>query len=276
MARTALLGGVALLFSACQATENPEPKGMARFAADPVFCASHDLPEPMTYTAQGTPVSFPTPDGKTGRGYRSDPVSGEDAVLLVFHEWWGLNDHIRRETDRLADSLDITVLALDLYDGKVAATRDEASNLMQNARPDRLKAIIQGAIRLIGPKPRIGTIGWCFGGSWSLQASILAANQGAACVMYYGMPVEQEDELAPLAAPVLGLFASRDGWITREVVLNFAEKCHVMGKDFRYYFFDAEHAFANPTSPRFNEPAAREAQAKALTFLREHLRLPGR
>ncbi len=276
MARSALLAGVALFFSACQTTENPEPNGMARFAADPVFCAGHDLPVPMTYTAQGDPVSFPTPDGKTGRGYRSGPASGGDAVLMVFHEWWGLNDYIRQETDRLADSLGITVLALDLYDGKVAATRDEASQLMQQSRPDRLKAIIQGAIRLVGPKPRIGTLGWCFGGTWSLQASILAANQGAACVMYYGMPVEKEDELAPLSAPVLGIFASRDGWITREVVLNFAEKCHDMGKDFQYFFFDAEHAFANPTSLRFNESAAREAQAKALTFLREHLRLPGR
>jgi carboxymethylenebutenolidase len=44
---------------------------------------------------------------------------------------------------------------------------------------------------MLGKSAKIGTIGWCFGGGLSLQASLTAGKQAAATVMYYGMPEER-------------------------------------------------------------------------------------
>ena len=84
---------------------------------------------------------------------------------------------------------------------------------MQGVKEDRAKAIIKGAIAYAGPNAHIATIGWCFGGGWSLQASLLAGKQDVACVMYYGMPEQDVNKLKTLHADVLGNFANKDNWI---------------------------------------------------------------
>lgn len=218
-------------------------------------------------------MEFKTPDGATARAYTLKPTQAGNKFLFVFHEFWGLNDQIRREADRLADSLGkVTVMALDLYDGKVTDNSDEASKLMSAVKPQRCEAIIKGALALAGENAKVATIGWCFGGGWSLRSSILAGHRGAGCVLYYGMPVEKADELAPLQASVLGIFARQDGWINEKVVGKFEALAKATGKQLNVQWYDAEHAFANPSSPRYNEQAAREANAEALAFLREKLK----
>jgi hypothetical protein len=70
----------------------------------------------------GSMVEFATIDGKQGRGYlvkSANPKSKK--YIFLFHEWWGLNDYIKREADKIAADLkDVNVLAIDLYDGNVA------------------------------------------------------------------------------------------------------------------------------------------------------------
>ena len=122
-----------------------------------------------------------------------------------------------------------------------------------------------------GEDSKVATIGWCFGGGWSLKSSILAGEQGAGCVIFYGMPVQQADQLVNLQAEVLGLFAEKDGWITPDVVNKFEALMKATGKKITTKQFDAEHAFANPSSPRYNEAAAQEANTLALEFLKEKL-----
>jgi len=119
----------------------------------------------------------------------------------------------------------------------------------------------------------IATIGWCFGGGWSLKASIHLGTQGAGCVMYYGMPVPNAVDLAPLKADVLGIFAKQDKSITDAVVLKFKENCKLARKNLTVKTYDADHAFANPSSPRFNEEAATQANEEALKFLKAQLKL---
>ena len=104
-----------------------------------------------------------------------------------------------------------------------------------------------------------------------MRTSILAAERGAGCVMYYGMPVEKAEELAALQVDVLGIFAEQDKWINREVIGKFEALAKATGKKVENHWFVAEHAFANPTSPRYNGAAAQEANALALAFLREKL-----
>ena len=192
--------------------------------------------------------------------------------MIIVHEWWGLNDYVRAESERFFGALEnTTVLALDLYDGNVATEREQAQEFMQGLSEDRATAIVAGALAYAGPEARIGTLGWCFGGGWSLKTSIAAGNNGKACVMYYGMPVKTAAELAPLQAPILGIFATKDGWINEEVIGKFEELTAATKKELTVKWFEAEHAFANPTRDIYKQEAAEEANELSIEFLKKHL-----
>ena len=67
----------------------------------------------------------------------------------------GTNDYIKRESDNISTELgNVNVLALDLYDGKVAATPDSAMKLVQAVKTERLENIIKGALGYAGPKAK--------------------------------------------------------------------------------------------------------------------------
>jgi carboxymethylenebutenolidase len=251
-----------------------EGEGMEQFADDKEFQDQHETPAKMDFDGAGEMVTFATPDGQEGSAYAILPDNPTENYLFVIHEWWGLNDQIKKEADRLASELEgTTVMALDLYDGNVTDDQAQAGKYMEqaSAKPDRLEAIIKGALAKAGEDAKVATIGWCFGGGWSLRTSILAGDQGAGCVMYYGMPVEKADQIAPLKADILGIFAKEDKWINEEVIGKFEGLAKATGKDIETHWFEADHAFANPSSPRYNEEAAQKANTLALNFLKEHL-----
>ncbi len=245
----------------------------ARFASETSFRNLHPLPAAYKHTnAKGKEITFTTPDGKEGSAYFIKASGNSDQYLLVIHEWWGLNDHIKKESDKLFASLNnVNVMALDLYDGQVATTHEEAGKLVQSVKEDRAKAIINGAIAYAGKGAEIATIGWCFGGGWSLQATILAGEQAAGCVMYYGMPVQDMEEIKQIKTDVLGIFAAQDGRITPEVARDFEDKMEAADKNIKIKIFDAGHGFANPSGSQYNEAAAQEANKLSIAFLKEHL-----
>ncbi|MCB0519866.1 MAG: dienelactone hydrolase family protein [Lewinellaceae bacterium] len=246
---------------------------MAKFTSDSEFKDAHEKPAAINFQGKGEMMEFRTPDGGMAKAYAVKQNPRTTKYLFVIHEWWGLNDQIKQEADRLFDSLgNVTVMALDLYDGQVTDNPDEAGKIMNAVKPERCEAIIKGALAVAGKDGEVATIGWCFGGGWSLRSSILAEGRGAGCVMYYGMPVEKVEELAPLNAPILGLFAKKDGWINEPVINKFEQLCKATGEHLEVHWFDADHAFANPSSPRYNEAAAQEANKLALAFLREKLK----
>lgn len=246
---------------------------MSQFAADEEFKNKHQEPAKDIYYGKGRMIKFATPDGKEGSAYVLAPAQSSGKVLFIIHEWWGLNDHIKKEADRLFDSLqNVTVMALDLYEGKVADNQDDAAAYMQLVTAERSEAIIKGALGQAGSGAKVATIGWCFGGGWSLRASIMAGAQGAGCVMYYGMPVTELTELGPLKAEVLAIFASQDAWITPQVAEDFQKAAKSANKKLRIEMFDADHAFANPSGDNYDAVAAEKANAAALAFLREKLK----
>ncbi|MCH2082299.1 MAG: dienelactone hydrolase family protein [Saprospiraceae bacterium] len=245
---------------------------MAQFANDEKFKDAHEEPSPTELSSSGSMIEFDTPDGQTGSAFAILPSGETKSYLFVIHEWWGLNDNIKQEAQKYADSLDnVAILALDIYDGKVADNPDDAGQLMQGIQEDRAKAIINGALTYAGDDAKVATIGWCFGGGWSLKSSIIAGDKAAGCVMYYGMPVQEKEAIAPLKADILGIFAENDGWITPEVVTNFETMAKDAGKVITVHQYDADHAFANPSSPRYLKEAAQDANSKALAFLRTKL-----
>lgn len=242
--------------------------------ADEEFKEAHDEPKEITFDGKGKMTTFKTSDGKTGTAYRVNSTETDvEKYLFVIHEWWGLNDHIKREADRLYEELNeqVTVMALDLYDGNVATTRDDASKFMKGVSDERVTKIVKGAINQTGEYAEIATIGWCFGGSWSLKSSILAGQKGAGCVIYYGKPVTDAKDLAPIQSDILGIFAKNDEWITPEVAKDFENLAKATGKNIENHIFDADHAFANPSSKAYNSQSAKDANQLARDFLKDRL-----
>lgn len=242
-------------------------------ASTAAFASLHEKPVPFTLEdAAGKPVSFKAADGSTAMGYEIRSSKKTNKWVFVIQEWWGLNDYIKRESEILSRELDnVNVLALDLYDGKVAATPDSAMKLVQAAKTERLENIIKGALVYAGANAEIYTIGWCFGGMWSLQATLLAGKQAAGCVMYYGRPETNMEKLKTLNCDVIGFFGNQDRSPSPEMVTRFEADMQAAGKKLTAYKYEANHGFANPSNPSFNKEATADAHVKAIAFLKAHL-----
>ena len=226
---------------------------------------------------KGKMIKYDVADGNRANAYfipakTQGEAEGSQLWLFVIHEWWGLNDNIKQEAERLyaeLSDLDVNVIALDLYDGKWTDKREEAGKLMQSVKEERARAIIQGAFTYAGDQARVGTIGWCFGGGWSLQSALMGKEKTTACVMYYGMPEKDAEKLESLASDVMFVWPSQDRWINEDVKEEFEIKMERAGKNLSVLEYDADHAFANPSGSRYNEEAAQDANAKALEYLKQ-------
>lgn len=277
MKKTILLFALALIGYTAHAQKHSccQPAATEAFAmlgAKSDFQSAHLAPEPISFEpTTGKMITFKTNGGKDGNAFQVNSASPSSHYLYVFHEWWGLNDYIKKETEELAAALPgVNVIAVDLYDGKIATNAEEAGATMQAVRKERAESLILGAYEIAGKSASIQTIGWCFGGGWSLQAAMLAGTKNIGCVMYYGMPEKDENKLKALNAPVLGIFASQDGWINKPVVDAFETQMKQLNKAVTIHWYDAEHAFANPSNPKFNKDAASDAMTKSIAFIKSN------
>ena len=201
-------------------------------------------------------------------------------AIIVIHEWWGLNDGVRAMADRLA-GLGYIVLAVDLFGGKTASTPAEARYLMLKVveNPDLATANIQQAYQFLkdtAGAPRIASLGWCFGGGWSLNTALLFPDELDAAVIYYGQVTDNESKLEPLNVPILGIFAAEDKGIPVESVKGFKQALENLGKNYEIEIFPGVgHAFANPTGKSYNADVADKAWNQTVAFLDSHLTAPG-
>lgn len=220
-------------------------------------------------------ISLPISGEEDGKAFSLAATEPTDKFVFVIHEWWGLNGHIKREAEKLYHALGmkVNILALDLYDGQVGTTREEASTLMRGIDKERLFKIIASAKEYAGEEAQIGTIGWCFGGGWSLQASIALGDQAAGCVIYYGWPEKDIERLKTLETKVLGIFGTKDQGIPARLIQGFEKNMAAAGKDLTVHNFDAGHGFANPSNPNHVKKATEEAWALSLAFFNEQLAL---
>jgi len=207
--------------------------------------------------------------------YEVKPEEDTQKAVLLIHEWWGLNEHIKSVADQLAH-LGYNALAIDLYSEKVAQNPKEASKLMKKVKgKEAYEKLRSGLIYLkqrSGPQTQIATIGWCFGGGWSLKASLANPQLVSATIIYYGELENDPDVLKKLKGPVLGIFATEDNWITPQWVMTFKTALEQAGVTHEIYSYDADHAFANPSGKRYNQDAYLDAWDKTLTFLRQNLK----
>lgn len=217
-------------------------------------------------------VTLTTLSGKEVKASLAVPAELPAPAVLLIHEWWGLNDQIKAVAAELANQ-GFLALAVDLYGGEVATDPTDAQNHMNAVDPEQATETLAGWIGWLKADSRgtgkVATVGWCFGGGWSLNASIAAPVD--ATVIYYGRVERSPEDLAKLEGPVLGHFAERDEWINREMVAGFEKNMGLAGKTLEVHWYDADHAFANPTGDNYRKPEAELAWSRTLAFLRQNL-----
>ena len=223
----------------------------------------------------GERVNFKT-NGTTAPGYLARPAKPGPGVIVI-QEWWGLVPHIEHVADRFAAE-GFVALAPDLYHGESAKSPDQAGKLMMSLRIEDAARDLAGAIDYLAAlpdvtSPKVGTIGFCMGGALSLFAACGNPKVGAAVVFYGGHPNVTPD-LPALTAPVLGIFAGKDGFVTPQVVGELDRKLTELGKRHSFHTYpDVDHAFFNDVRPEvYNAAAAADAWAKTLAFLRQELK----
>lgn len=217
-------------------------------------------------------VTLTTLSGKEVKASLAVPAELPAPAVLLIHEWWGLNDQIKAVAAELANQ-GFLALAVDLYGGEVATDPTDAQNHMNAVDPEQATETLAGWIGWLKADSRgtgkVATVGWCFGGGWSLNASIAAPVD--ATVIYYGRVERSPEDLAKLEGPVLGHFAEQDKWINREMVAGFEKNMGLAGKTLEVHWYDADHAFANPTGDNYRKPEAELAWSRTLAFLRQNL-----
>jgi carboxymethylenebutenolidase len=195
------------------------------------------------------------------------------AVVLI-HEWWGLNDQIKAVATELAN-LGFMALAVDLYKGGVADTREDAMALMQAVNEEEANDTLTGWIDWLRRHQqcngKVGTMGWCFGGGWSLNASMETPVD--ATIIYYGNVTRTPKQLSRLQGPVLGHFGTLDKSIDEAMVGGFERAMAEAGKaeQLEVHWYVADHAFANPTGARYDADDAALAWSRSVSFLHRHL-----
>lgn len=287
---TAVIGMLGILgaLAACDpgSRDQPAEDGQARQSADRML-REHENDSGTPSAGAGIPpqrevvaetLAYAEVDEELVYGHFVFPSDMVNPLpgLIVVHEWWGLNDGVRAMADRLAAEGYI-VLAVDLFGGKTAEYPPDARELMLAAlqKPELAEANLRQAyefVRDTGGAPRIGSLGWCFGGAWALNTALMFPDELDATVIYYGQVPADENRLAPLNVPILGLFAEDDRGIPVESVRGFEQALEKLEKDYRIEIFpDVGHAFANPSGTNYNAAAAERAWELTTQFLRDHL-----
>ncbi|HSP16016.1 MAG TPA: dienelactone hydrolase family protein [Thermoanaerobaculia bacterium] len=223
-------------------------------------------------------VKFKSAAGEA-QGYLATPADdkGTHPAIIVIQEWWGLNDWVREQTDRFAKQ-GYVALAVDLYRGKSTTSADEAHELMRGLPEDRAMADLEGGFNYLASREdvdpkRIGVIGWCMGGGYSLM---LAASEPrlAAGVVNYGHLMTDPKTIAGIKVPLLGNFGAEDRGIPAADVRAFEDLLHKkLGKqaDFKVYE-GAGHAFMNPNNKGgYVAAAAADAWQRIDRFFANHL-----
>lgn len=216
-------------------------------------------------------VTFPS--GKdTVSGFLVEPEkAGKYPALIVIQEWWGLNDWVKEQTQKLAEQ-GYVALAPDLYRGKVATDPGTAHELMRGMPQDRAVADLNAAFAYLSAKNnvdpvRIGSIGWCMGGGLSLQLAIHQPKL-AACVVNYGALPTDPADIGQIFAPVLGNFGADDHGITPDDVHAFEKAMGKFGRFCSVKIYDgAGHGFMNQNNESGYRPeAAADAWKRIVDF----------
>jgi len=198
-------------------------------------------------------------------------------AVVMIHENRGLNEHIKMMADTLAKE-GYVVLAVDLFNGRVASNQQDAGQLSGSVRENPTEAIanLRAAVRYLASldnveASQISSLGWCFGGQQSLQLALNTEPDYplSSTIIYYGRLVSDPDELSKIKWPVLGIFGDQDDSIPVENVTNFKAALDSIGIPNEIHVYEGVgHAFANPSRDSYAPEQTADAWNKTLSFLK--------
>ena len=200
------------------------------------------------------------------------PENEAKGAVVVIHEWWGINDHIRDIAGRYAKEGYLCV-APDLYRGKGAKNTEEASKLMQALAIEDGIETIRKAIAVAKQTynvQKISITGYCMGGTFALRAACEVDELAAAAPFYGDIP--EENVLKRLKVPTLFIAGKRDAWINAEKVNALKGAVSKYKLPVEVVLYDADHAFFNDTRPEvYDSEAATDAWQRVLNHFRKNL-----
>jgi carboxymethylenebutenolidase len=214
---------------------------------------------------------------ETVHGYLAMPNKpGRHPGLVVIHEWWGQTPWVRGEARKFADE-GYVALAVDLYRGKVTSDPRVAAKMSSSLPRDRAERDLKAAYAYLASRPdvessKIGSVGWCFGGGYSLALAEIEPHL-AACIVNYGELTTDPSVIDSIHAPILGNFGADDQVIKPAEVRNFEAAMRKAGKSLNAKIYPgAPHAFENPGNKTGYRPqAAADAWSRMTAFLHRTL-----
>jgi len=203
--------------------------------------------------------------------YVDRPEHDTNTAVILIHEWWGINQHIRDLASRYAGE-GYNCVAPDLFRGRVAQDTAEASALMQAlVVEDGIETIRKAmdAARDTYGFDQFVINGFCMGGTFALRAACEISELKAAAPFYGDIP--EEDVLKRLSVPTLFIAGKRDSWINPEKVNGLRDAAAKFGLPVEVISYDADHAFFNDTRPEvYNPEAAKDAWQRVLKHFKKH------
>lgn len=216
-------------------------------------------------------LHFDTAGGPT-TAYVANPAQTNGKAVILIHEWWGLNAHIKDIATRYAAE-GFTAIAPDLYRGRIATDSTEASRMMNELKSDdgldTIHRTIEAAALALDVS-HFGITGYCMGGTFALLAACKLDGLSAAAPFYGDIP--DEATLKDLTTPTIFISGTRDGWITPEKVAALEDAAERFELPIHSVKYDADHAFFNDTRPEVYDPsAANDAWALVTGFFNDKL-----
>ncbi|MCW5977959.1 MAG: dienelactone hydrolase family protein [Bryobacteraceae bacterium] len=207
--------------------------------------------------------------------YIAFPRSGSGAGVLVLHACWGLTPFYRELCDRLALE-DFVALAPDLYEGRTAATEEEARKLRHAKRKEpALKLIVRGlhelakhdGVTTVG----IGVLGFSMGGDWALRLAAHPSLPVSTTVTFYAA---RGGDFRKSRSAFLAHFAETDPWVPTSSIAKMQKSLKSAGREFSFQTYaGTRHWFFEKDRPEaFDRAAAELAWTRTMDFLRTHLK----
>ncbi|MEN3027941.1 MAG: dienelactone hydrolase family protein, partial [Aquificaceae bacterium] len=217
----------------------------------------------------GKTVSFKK-DGVEVSGYLAEPEFGRGPLVLVFHEWWGLVDHIKDVCERYAKE-GFFAFGIDLYNGQTASDPEKAGKLMQELFQKNFaeaEAKVKACIEHFREQgiTSMGATGFCCGGTCTWYFGSRFSDSFGALVPYYGLYSIVPIDFSGIRAPVLAVHAGKDAFIPLSDVVKAIEECNKYNVNAQFIIYaGVDHAFFNDTRPEvYHEEYAKDVWEKTV------------
>ena len=249
---------------------------LATAQQDAVDEQAEALLQAMELDAEGTAVSVDLEKGrlitiKTAigtqlQGFVAGPLDAKQGILLL-HDRWGLNETMRQRVELFA-ARGYRALAIDVFDGRASNVWKYATEILNATDPEWVKRdVLAGVAYLQAPQRKVAAMGWGFGGWQAYQAALMASDQLDAVVVWYAPLYASIQEARAISAPLLAIFAQDDVRVSAQTIASYEGMMKKSANVFRDYVYEADHGFADPQYPSFDEDIANDAWQSVDRFL---------